>query len=109
MFSSIFPKDGGGFLSPWSRAVQKYYFRCLFESYHLKANISCEFEANGIQKKASFKSNTKYQVLVGKRVASRVQGLGTTGCIFSVASLTALRENEGITARLAWSNEALVN
>lgn len=49
------------------------------------------FEANGIQKKASFKSNTKYQVLVGKRVASRVQGLGMTGCIFSVTLLTALR------------------
>ena len=57
--------------------------------WHSTANISCDTGADGIQKKASFKFNTKYQVLVDSRVSAG-WGIRETGGISSVASLTAL-------------------
>ena len=66
-------------------------FSCAFGSCHPREEISCDSRANGIQKKSSFKFSTEYQVLVDSRVATKVQVLGTTGCISSVVSLIALR------------------
>ena len=90
--AKVSPKMVGEFLNPWGRTAQQYCcVCCVFEPCHPKAKISCGVGVNGIRKKASFKSNTEYRVLLDRRVASRVQGLGTTGSISLVASLTALR------------------
>ena len=53
----------GEFLNPLARTDQQYCFCYVFGSCHSKAKISCDSGANRMQKKASFKSNTEYQVL----------------------------------------------
>ena len=65
-------------------------------SIHSKAKRSWLLGAKGRLKKASFKSNTVYQVLSGGRVERRVYGFGTIGCIFSTRQLTSLKSWTGL-------------
>lgn len=69
----------GGFWNPWGRTLQQY---CFFVVCLGPATQKQKFPVTPI-------SNTENQVLVNSKVASRVQGLDTAGCISSVASLTA--------------------
>lgn len=57
-------------------------------SVHSKVKRSWLLGAKGRLKKASFKSNTVYQVLSGGKVERRVYGFGTVGYISSTCRLT---------------------
>ena len=65
-------------------------------SVHSKAKRSWLLGAKGRLKKASFKSNTIYQVLSGCKVERRVYGFGTIGYISSTHWLTSLKSWTGL-------------
>ena len=48
----------------YCRVIKQNSFCCVFGFCHSKAKISFDSGANGIQKIASFKLNSEYQVLV---------------------------------------------
>lgn len=62
--AEISPKMVEKVLFTQGRVIQHNSFCCVFGFCHSKAKISCDSGANGIQKIASFKLNTEYQVLV---------------------------------------------
>lgn len=88
--TEVSPKMVEEVLYTQGRAFQQNSFCCVFGFCHSNAKISCGSGANGIQKIASFKQNTEYQVLLMQSSQQGVR-LGTTGCISQVASLTAPR------------------
>lgn len=90
VFNRSFSKDGGeSFVYLGQGCSAEFFLLCVWV-LPLKRKISCDCGANGIQKIASFKSNTEYQVLMMQSSQQGVR-LGITGCISQVASLTTLR------------------
>ena len=65
-------------------------------SFHSKANRGQLWGLSLKQKKASFRSNTVYQVWEGGKVLSRLYGLGTVGWMSSTHLFTSLRSCTGL-------------
>ena len=61
-----------GIFEPFGQDGPEVLFQLYVESCHSQAKMSCDSGTNGIQKKASLKTNTEYQVLVVGRMTSRV-------------------------------------
>ena len=60
------------FLNTWGWDGSAVLLLLYVESCHSQAKISCDSGTNGIQKKASLKSNIEKHVLVDGRMTSRV-------------------------------------
>ena len=65
-------------------------------SFHSKANRGWLWGLSLKQKKASFRSNTVYQVWEGGKVLSRLYGLVTVGWMSSTCLFTSLRSCMGL-------------
>ena len=65
-------------------------------SFHSKANRGRLWGLSLKQRKASFRSNTVYQVWEGGKVLSRLYGLGTVGWMSSTRLFTSLRSCMGL-------------